>query len=217
MTLSQKPVTPTYFPVPPILRKRSADSSPGVYLQLISVIQSMALGLFVYQLDSSRLFLDVNYFLQCALILQFIVITWHEYVIGTIVYRWPLGYLDAWIPISLGIAQYYLITTLKGHFTSFSWSVGCFTLVGVFAFLNQHFKSNAYEGNERIVARLKRHRTINIIQTTGFAVLFVGFAVVAPELTSIHFQRGVLGVLNACLVVHQIRGTFAIRRMFYKG
>lgn len=195
------------------LRASAAKASAGIYLQLISVIQSMALGLWVYSLDLSRLS-DITYLFQNLIIIQLLVITWHEYVLGTIIYEWPVGLLDAWLPISFGVSQFYLIraTTFQG----FCWALPIFTIVAALAFLNQHLKSKYYEGNAGIITLLSAHRRSTFIQTGIFASIFLSAAWLSPLYSEIRpIRELVLFALNGSLVFHQIRLWLSTHKLFH--
>ena len=197
------------------LRVSAARASASIYLQLISVIQSMALGLWVYSLDLSRLG-DLTYLFQNLIILQLLVITWHEYVLGTVTYEWPIGLLDAWIPISFGISQFYLIKS--NTFQNFCWALIPFTFVAALAFLNQYLKSQAYEGNSGIIKMLKDHRKRTFFQTGAFALIFLSAAWLSPLYGHLQPVREfVLFSLNGSLLFHQIRLWLSNRILFYRN
>lgn len=209
---------------PPLRRVKSATESAGIYIRLIGIIQSLALGLFLSRLDAESIRSgNWIYILQCILILQVIVATWHEYVLGTIIYQWPLGIFDAYIPIAFGISQYYLITNLStepSYFPSFCWSLGLFAAVSLSAFLNQYFKSDKYEGNQDVIRHLESYRKQTLVMTFAFFGFFIAFASIAASsaLTDIYFKRLGLGVLNACLIGHQGRSVFSrpLRTLFHE-
>lgn len=197
------------------LRRSAATASRGIYLQLISVIQSMALGLWVYSLDLARLG-EVAYLFQSLLILQFIVITWHEYVIGTVIYEWPVGLLDAWIPICLGIAQFYLIRA--PNYTHFSWALVAMALTAVAAFWNQYVKSKNYEGNQGVIEILATHRKASIGQTIAFGFIFIFAAWFSNRYSSqADIKSFILLILNLTLLGHQIRVWMGTRKLFYSN
>jgi hypothetical protein len=197
------------------LRASAAKASSSIYLQLISVIQSMALGLWVYSLDLSRLD-DFTYLFQNLIILQLLVITWHEYVLGTVTYEWPIGLFDAWLPISFGISQFYLIKAKT--FQDFCWALPAFTIVAALAFLNQYLKSRAYEGNAGIIAMLEKHRRRTFFQTGAFALVFLSAAWLSPLYGHLQPVRElVLFGLNGSLLFHQIRLWLSTRKLFHRG
>lgn len=211
----------------PLLRVKSARASAPVYLQFVSIIQSLILGVFVTKLKLEAVFSpDFYYILQCTLVLQVIVVTWHEYVLGTIIYEWVLGLSDAWIPVALGITQYFLIEFMSTksfaespEVSWFTFSLSFFALVTAVAYANQYFKSDKFEGNRKVIEHLKDHRREKFYAIFGFFFLFLILAIAAlsPKSSDVYYKSIGLIVLNVCLLAHQIRLTVSssLRTLFH--
>jgi hypothetical protein len=87
------------------IRERAKDSLPTFYLTLVSIICSLALGYYCSTLEfghvAERGFKGLIYLCKALATFQMILLLWHEYVMGTIFFRWVVGYLDSIIPFSV--------------------------------------------------------------------------------------------------------------------
>jgi hypothetical protein len=151
-----------------IYRKKASESTPNIYLGLVSIIQSVVLGYFA---DKIELNFDSAWdfsirMLMYGIILQMIVITWHEYVLSTICFSWPIGFSDTWIPILLGLAEYMVvkctvpqdltINYIKSPFVLRFWlALTVFISLALVAFLNRDRKMRQARENQAAVSALE--------------------------------------------------------------
>jgi len=138
------------------LRKKSLEATPTIYLTLISIIQSLPLLLFAEQLDFKfeSPFEFFERMLMYIAILQMIVITWHEYALSTICFTWAVGFSDTWIPMLLGVCQYWVVGNAEiKKIGLFLLSLTIFVLLALLAFINRDRKMRRILSNE--AARLK--------------------------------------------------------------
>jgi hypothetical protein len=164
------------------------------YLTLISMIQSLALGYLLTILDLGAM-RQTTYVLQVIATFTAIVLVWHEYAVGTVLYVWVIDLLDSVIPFVLGLAQYFLITTLKRGEWGPKWWLGAFGFFGVvslLAFMNQFLKAAKYNENKRALGAAMRRETI--LYVLGAVLLFLALGVAA------HFVDP-NGPMTFCLVL----------------
>src|ERR1019366_3193443 len=110
------------------------ETQRSFYLTLISMIQSLAFG----------------YLLTTILV---ILLVWHEYAIGTMLYVWLIDFWDSLIPFLFGVTQFSLISALKAQDWSPSvwfFSLAAFAALSFWAFMNQFVKGSAYVENQEV-------------------------------------------------------------------
>lgn len=156
------------------------DSHRSFYLTLISMIQSLALGYLLTQLELKET-PTVTYVLQVITTLTAIVVVWHEYAIGATLYTWIIDLWDSVIPFSFGLVQFFLITALVRKEWAPVWWFGalsCFGVVTLLAFTNQYLKARnpvVRELNEPTLQRAKMLPTM--IYVVVSCVTFVAEAI----------------------------------------
>ena len=135
-------------------RIRTKEASPAFYLTLVSIIQSLALGYLLSGIKPARLFADTGllYGLMCLATLQIVILTWHEYAVGSICFRTVLDYFDSLIPFLFGIAQWAVIAAINQE-TPFAWFVALmfYTAVSLMAYTNQGWKSRREQENAALL------------------------------------------------------------------
>lgn len=127
---------------------RSAHS--GFYLTLVSITQGLALG-YLLQVAGGEFHLHgtigVVTAAQYFVAMFFLVMIWHEYAMGTVLFNWRLGLVDSVIPFMFGVAEYFMINVVEipidGHHLSASrlalWllSLAIMAAVSCVAYINQ--------------------------------------------------------------------------------
>ena len=91
-----------------------AAHSRDFYLTLISIIQSLVLGLLLTGVFK-QLSMDLShlpgwgYFLRALASFLLAILVWHEYAIGAATDQWAPGFLDSLIPFFFGVVQFAMI------------------------------------------------------------------------------------------------------------
>lgn len=145
-----------------VLVRRSIETFPAGYLNNISIIQGVALGLLATRtfgtLDSEHSTLDVVMIVGEALFLMMgIIIAAYEYLWFLTVVRWTPTFRDTLVPFTLGVAeiipQFFLGTPV-------AWwvSAAFLTLVGSAAFLNTivRLRLNLFGGYEKAYTEVRK-------------------------------------------------------------
>jgi hypothetical protein len=88
------------------------ETQRSFYLTLSSMIQSLAFGYLLATVSLLSL-LTPAYWLMVLNTFIVIVLVWHEYAIGTMLYVWLIDFWDSAIPFLYGITQFSLISALK--------------------------------------------------------------------------------------------------------
>jgi hypothetical protein len=149
-----------------VLVKRSLETFPAGYLNHISIIQGVALGLLVQQLfaflnDGNKNFAEQAEVIGEAFFLfGCIVVVSYEYIWFLTIMRWIPGFLDTLVPLSLGLSEVVPIF-LMGKPVAWMGFVAAFVLMGAAAF--RHTLSNLdprlfadAHGTQLMVRRLLR-------------------------------------------------------------
>lgn len=132
------------------LDEKSRLAHSGFYLTLVSIMQSLALG-YLLQVVGTEIAMHgiprLNVILQSLVALVAIIMVWHEYAMGTLIYRWVLGVFDSTIPFLIGITESAMISTISipvenpnigaVRYQLWLWSIAVFAGAGTIAYLNQ--------------------------------------------------------------------------------
>jgi hypothetical protein len=122
-------------------------SFKDVYLQLLGVIQSLALTELL--MEST----DLNWsatesWIRVATVFFIIVGAWQEYMVGATVFVWVPTVVDSIAPFALGAVEFYLARTVGGDAQSYLLATSGTYLVGVCAYGNYAFQvRRGHEGN----------------------------------------------------------------------
>ena len=201
-------------------RARAMDSCANFYMTMISIIQSLALGYFATRFEgwpSDPWELPAQ-FLMYAIALQMIVVTWHEYSIGSIFFKWPVGFSDSWIPILLGLSEYAVLyyvsySTIK----EFCTALAIFVLLAFFAFRNQMVKGKTEPENAAVFAKLlpflMKTRKWMILN----AFLYAGISTVIWLRPSPILSGVLLLVANSTFIFHAVENKRYYGRLFETG
>ncbi len=169
------------------LGDQSREAHSGFYLTLVSIMQSLALG-YLLQLLGDQLLargaLPLNMVFQAVTALLAIILVWHQYAIGTIVYRWKLDIFDSIIPYLLGICEYSMIAAIgipeaktalsEVRFSLWLWSLAAFAFVSVFAYWNQFGKADCEPESRTPISMSRRSMLFTIGYVGMFSLLAYG-------------------------------------------
>lgn len=150
------------------------ETQRSFYLTLSSMIPSLAFG---YLLTTVSL-ADPSVLAYKLMVLStfvVIVLVWHEYAIGTMLYAWLIDFWDSVIPFLFGITQFLLIHALKPDAWSpnlWFFSLASFAAVSLCAFWNQFRKASKHPENQEVLSLLGRGRLRTLIYAGLSAILF---------------------------------------------
>lgn len=210
-------------------REKAVAACPDLYVNLVTIIQGLALTAFAETLDFS--FTHPVQFIgriaMYAVIAQMIVITWHEYVMSSLCFAWPLDWLDAAIPIILGLSEFVAIgftkldtksevfgvqLTIEQRLQWFCVALTVFVGVALLAFLNRERKAREAPENKEAWACLGK----SITETRNWLIRsFVGYGVgvfVILSLSKIWIAIAFLALANATFAWHGVlcAGTYRL-------
>jgi len=131
--------------------KRARDAHVTVYLTLTSIVQGAVLAylLSFVSLHSSQIALT-GWILSSVTFLL-VIITWNEYVMGVIAFRWIPDLLDSCIPFMFGASQYFLVNAISDDPTKWIFRFIAFSTVSFLAFRNMYSKARYEDGHNAVV------------------------------------------------------------------
>ena len=132
---------------------------------------------------------------------QAIVLTWHEYAMSTLVFRWILNYIDSLIPFLFSATLFGIIESInsKDIYPWFYFLSG-YAAVGLIAYVNQYFKSKKESVNKVVLYIVKEYHPVCIVAAIAFTLIFSLF--------------GWLSNLNANSLIVQVRLCLAVNVFF---
>ena len=157
------------------------ETQRSFYLTLISMIQSLAFGYLLTTISMKDL-LTPAYCLQVLSTFLVILLVWHEYAIGTMLYVWLIDFWDSLIPFLFGVTQFSLISALKAQDWSPSvwfFSLAAFAALSFWAFMNQFVKGSAYVENQEVFLILNRAKQKTMIYVFVSFGVFLGEGILA--------------------------------------
>jgi hypothetical protein len=204
------------------LREVAKEQFLPIYLTLMSIIQSFALGYLLvsvlgYLLNSAldleqsglghllisvlepEQFRERDQFLgltwiQFLVIFLVIVLTSHEYVISILMIKYVVGLSDPFIPFLLGIAEFVMISLVfSKSLHMWLYSVTAFTVISLWAYENMIRKAGAESENKEVFRLLGFYPLI----TKGI-LTFIGVFTLTSGFT-VHFAN-VPGIVQFALV-----------------
>lgn len=116
-----------------------------VYLTLVSIIQGVALGFLVQQVGDGYHDIDLDRAGRIVTIFAAIVIIWQEYAVGSTMYAWIPGTIDAVVPFLLGAAEGLMIAALDAPVAEFLAIFATTVAVGLAAAVNYARHAKAAE------------------------------------------------------------------------
>jgi len=163
-------------------RRRAKEAMSTFYLTLISIIASLALGYLLSMLTLERLFgsaADIVYWLQATATLQMIFLMWHEYVMGTIFFKWVIGHIDSVIPFTFGLVLFAMIHLMNRDVATWLFAASTFASISCLAYINQLCKARREHENKGVLDLVAFHRVvIPFSLVTAIFFLFAGAALV---------------------------------------
>jgi hypothetical protein len=143
----------------------------AIYLTLISVIQGSVLGYLFVQAD--LVLPELRPRSVVLLIDSFIVVgvVWHEYVMGSATFRWIPRLPDAFLPMLIGLCQYFMARSIALQSPSWFFGLCALCVVGFLAFLNQYRAARLEPENNAVFAALGPGPRVTLYLVLGGAVI----------------------------------------------
>lgn len=181
------------------VREGAKEALPTFYLTLVSMISSLALGYFCSTLEFNKLFgngWSFVYLCKVFATFEMILLVWHEYVMGTIFFRWVIGYSDSIILFLFGIVLFATIRVINSSLSTWLLMQAFFALLGSWAYWNQFWKAKREEENAKVFDIISFHHVM-ISLTVVSAGLFILGSVVSNYWPSSNLvQRLLTGAAN---------------------
>jgi hypothetical protein len=192
------------------------ETQRSFYLTLISMLQSLAFGYLLTTISLKDL-LTPSYGLQVLSTFLVILLVWHEYAIGTMLFAWLVDFWDSTIPFLFGIVQFFLISALKPQdWSASAWffCLSAFAALSLWASWNQFAKGSAHVENREVLSIYghTKHRTMIYVAVSCVVFLVEGiFARSAPRNGWLLLTLVAAGTI--VLVVFAARGIFLYPRI----
>ncbi len=160
------------------MAKIQLESNRTFYLTLGSMIQSLALGYLLTNIDFTVV-PSIAGALQILSTLTLIILVWHEYAISTMLFIWIVDLWDSVILFTFGFVEFYIISTLNTRkFQAAAWFFGlcAFAIVSLLAFINQYSKADMHKENDFAMSLLgsDRKKTLRFVAMSAFTFLIEG-------------------------------------------
>ena len=204
------------------IHEMSHELHPAFYLTLVSISQSLAFG---YLLLSFRDLLMNNVFsiwlsfLAGIATFMLIVLVWYEYAMGTLCFKWILGYWDSFIPFLFGIAQFALIhSIITFDYSLWFNSLAFFTFIAYFAYLNQYYRSKKEKNvNKEVLDAVGK----NPLKTLIITILYMALFCCMGEIARLYEDRMavllfLLIIANVMILGFSIRSWRGFQRIFFQ-
>jgi hypothetical protein len=164
------------------IRDEAKKQSASVYLTLISIIQSFALG---FLLSAVKEALDASPsppwsisaqsaigWLQVTAIFQAVVLCWHVNINNAIVMPRLVGLSDSYIPFLFAIPQFVMISSLQPR-SLYLWFLGMsgFALVSFWAYHAMYRKDAQEPENKQALQLLGAFPLVNRVYAIGSAII----------------------------------------------
>ena len=157
------------------------ETQRSFYLTLISMIQSLAFGYLLTTISLKDLSTP-SYFLQVAGTFLVILLVWHEYAIGTMLFVWLIDFWDSTIPFGFGLIQFLLISALKQQDwppSVWFYCLSAFAALSLWAFWNQFAKGAAHVENHRVLSLLAHEKSRTMIYVAASCCAFLAEGLLA--------------------------------------
>jgi len=194
------------------------ETQRSFYLTLISMIQSLAFGYLLTTISVKDL-LTPTYALQVLGTFLVILMVWHEYAVGTMLFMWLIDFWDSLIPFLFGVVQFSLISSLKLQGSPNMWffSLAACAALSFWSLENQFVKSSAYAENQDALLALGRSRLGSVIYVLVSCGVFVAegmWSRSAPRNESL--LLGLAAASTIILIVFAVRGIYLYPRVMRK-
>ncbi|HYM18150.1 MAG TPA: hypothetical protein VEU06_06275 [Micropepsaceae bacterium] len=170
----------------------AALMTPNAYMQLVGIVQALAVGVLVQQaavfdlIESGRGdLLSAEFwlvFFQASVAFQLIVLAWHVNVQTITAFQRVLGLADSYIPFSFIFAEYFMVTnSIAGKFREWALAVAVFMLIALAAYLHLFLRAHRdFKENEAVLDRIGNYPAIMYAFFGGGAAFAFGVYLADP-------------------------------------
>ncbi|HXW50927.1 MAG TPA: hypothetical protein VEJ41_02960 [Candidatus Acidoferrales bacterium] len=161
------------------IRERMRSSFATSYLTLLSIIQGTALATLFLKVDSliSKHSFHAPQLVMAVGLMLTVILFWNQYLMGVELYYWPSQLFDAFIPFSLGIAEFSAILGLEHGGVIMLVAFGAFFALAVLAFEHQYWQLRRSAGPDAFVHVLTSgFRQLDVLSCAMSSVIFLGTA-----------------------------------------
>jgi hypothetical protein len=185
--------------------KRAIDAHRTVYLTLTSIVQGAVVAYLLSFVSLHHSEIGPTGWILTSATFLLVILTWNEYVMGVITFRWVPDIIDSCIPFMLGASQYLLVNAISNDPTKWVFRQIAFSGVSFFAFLNMYSKAKREDGHNAVVlTALGRFVPLNLaLPAIGvfLSLVYVGITTLIGSCTA--FTVGATGVvvMSSCAYV----------------
>lgn len=187
------------------LRRHMKETQPGVYLNLVSLLQSLVLGGVLVEASSVLVWSA-----EPASILGWVVvvtsllppvIAWQENTTGCYIFRWVPDLRDTLLPFALGLSEFLLIPFLDGPLEAWFLAFAAFFALGCISERHQHRRATSEPENAAILQSLRRHlRFAELAPLVGFVYCLGATAFIATAAPAVGVRIALVApVLVSCV------------------
>lgn len=187
------------------IRKKSIEQFQGAYLAIISVVQGTALAFLVHKVFGEQAITDVctKSWLLSALMLLVLILTWHEYFIGTTAFPYVPTLFDSVFPFGLGVIEFLMISIIpnEDNRTWFLW-MGLFFFLAFFGYLNMYVRAKKETQNYDVFKKLGNLINITLWTTIPISIIFFILYYVAKDYFTLAFSVALVVLVLDYFRVH---------------
>jgi hypothetical protein len=186
------------------------DQAAAFYLQVVAIIQSLALGFLLTAVgerltNQSSLYSISNYssintqlvWLQIIAVFNVIVLTWALSAHGVIQFKRDMTLADSYNPFLLGVTQFFLVYFISAQ-TTYLWflAMALFSINAVVLQVHVHRRRNLVLANKAALEKLRQFRPLGVHVNTFLIIFMTAWACILAMggLSSLE-PRATLGLL----------------------
>ncbi|HKD75613.1 MAG TPA: hypothetical protein VKB76_08970 [Ktedonobacterales bacterium] len=154
--------------------ERIVRSFPEIYMTIVGIIQGLTLGYLVFYIDNQYSKFGLSEWALTFNVFLAIVVTWTEYAINTLTFRWIPGMLDAVVPLCIGASEVFTIHSIR-WLSSWLFGTGAISAFAWLAFYNlfQERKNAGAYNSRALLKALKTHEWLAYGLTVAGAIIAI--------------------------------------------
>ena len=193
------------------IRTHMREAFAVIYLTLLSIIQGVALAALFMKVDSiiARHSFHAPQIIMAIGIFLTIVTIWNQYQMGLMLYVWTAQLFDAFIPFTIGLFEFGMISGLEYGAAAVLVADGLLGLTGIAAFEQQYYQLRKSEQAPFLERLNHGFRAADIWScVVGGAIAFGAAALVARSASSSSAELAGSLVLVLLAVAHLVREVY---------
>jgi hypothetical protein len=194
--------------------KRARESHLNVYLTLTSIVQGAVLAYLLSAVSIHRGDIGIVGWVLASATFLLVVVTWNEYVMGVITFRWVPDLIDSAIPFLFGVSEYLLVNRISDDPTKWVVAFMVFSAVSFLAFQNMYSKARREDGhNDVVLAVLGGFVRVNsFLPAIGVFLSLTYIAIATFVGTCTPLTIATAGIVTLCTLGYTIRTWLYWRR-----